>query len=122
MCPDYLPALSVRQPWAAMIACGRKTEEYRSWQTLYRGPLVIVASRTRDVAGPEDLQAGLSSSSGQTVALVDLVGVRRTEQGWAWRLEHPRVLRPVQVRGRLGLFHIPAALAVPAEEVACPNA
>lgn len=42
-------ALNVRQPWANMIASGKKTIETRSWQAIvdhkpYRGPLLIVAS------------------------------------------------------------------------------
>ena len=32
-------ALSIRQPWAELILCGRKTIELRTWSTSYRGPL-----------------------------------------------------------------------------------
>ena len=35
--------LSVRPPWANLIALGIKTVELRSWQTAYRGPLAIHA-------------------------------------------------------------------------------
>ena len=37
-------ALSIKQPWAGMIACGAKPIEYRSWKTPYRGDLLICAS------------------------------------------------------------------------------
>lgn len=39
-----LPALSVKQPWASMIAAGDKSIETRTWWTGYRGPLVICSS------------------------------------------------------------------------------
>lgn len=38
-----MKALTVRQPWASLIAAGVKTIETRSWSTKYRGPLAIHA-------------------------------------------------------------------------------
>lgn len=54
-------ALSVRQPWAALLAAGAKTLEIRSWLTHYRGPVLIHAAKLPDrrseawehVASPE---------------------------------------------------------------------
>lgn len=42
-----MKALTVRQPWASLIALGVKTVETRSWSTKYRGPLAIHAGMTR---------------------------------------------------------------------------
>ena len=39
-----MKALSLWQPWASLIADGRKKIETRSWKTLYRGELAIHAS------------------------------------------------------------------------------
>ncbi len=36
-------ALSIRQPWAWLIANGYKDIENRSWQTKYRGPFLVHA-------------------------------------------------------------------------------
>jgi uncharacterized protein (UPF0264 family) len=41
-------ALSLRQPWAALLAHGRKTIEVRRWSTPRRGRVLIHASRTPD--------------------------------------------------------------------------
>lgn len=41
-------ALSVRQPWAALIAAGVKTVEVRTWPTRRRGPVLIHASKVPD--------------------------------------------------------------------------
>ena len=38
-----MKALTIRQPWASLIAAGVKTIETRSWSTRYRGPLAIHA-------------------------------------------------------------------------------
>lgn len=40
-------ALTIRQPWATLIATGAKTIETRSWSTKYRGPLAIHAGAHR---------------------------------------------------------------------------
>ncbi|RYF85259.1 MAG: ASCH domain-containing protein [Chitinophagaceae bacterium] len=37
-------ALSLLQPWASLVVMGLKRIETRSWQTAYRGPLLIHAS------------------------------------------------------------------------------
>jgi hypothetical protein len=39
-------AITLHQPWAALIACGVKTIETRSWDTRYRGTLLIHAAAT----------------------------------------------------------------------------
>jgi len=43
-----MKALSIRQPWAGLIAAGVKTIETRNWRTGYRGQLLICASRQQD--------------------------------------------------------------------------
>lgn len=112
-------AISIKQPWATLIASGRKTIEVRTWRTHYRGPLVLVASKAPDVAAckahdldPRELAAGV------TVALVDLVDVRRgrpndaaaacisARGAWAWMLANVRRLQPVRMKGKLSLFWI----------------
>jgi uncharacterized protein (UPF0264 family) len=43
-----LPALSLKQPWAALLAHGRKTVEVRRWPTRQRGRVLIHAARVPD--------------------------------------------------------------------------
>jgi hypothetical protein len=38
-----MKALTIRQPWASLIALGIKRNETRSWNTAHRGPLAIHA-------------------------------------------------------------------------------
>jgi ASCH domain len=45
---EPLLALSVKQPWAALIVAGLKTVEIRTWATRVRGPVLIHASKSID--------------------------------------------------------------------------
>lgn len=52
-----MKALTLRQPWASLVALGVKTIETRSWSTKYRGPLAIHAGAKRPPTvwlGPND--------------------------------------------------------------------
>jgi hypothetical protein len=102
--------LSIRQPWASLIAFSEKTVEVRSWSTTYRGPLLIHASG-RDV---DTLPAGYA------VAVVDLVDVRpltpadmeaacldeMPEGCFAWVLANAREIEPFPLKGKLHLFEV----------------
>lgn len=41
-----MKAISIRQPWAWLIAAGFKDVENRPWKRNYRGPILIHASKT----------------------------------------------------------------------------
>jgi hypothetical protein len=40
-----MKAISLKQPWANLVASGKKTIETRKWSTNYRGDLVICSSQ-----------------------------------------------------------------------------
>ena len=46
-----MKAISIRQPYAMQIVSGEKTIETRIWKTKYRGKILIVSSKTPQVAG-----------------------------------------------------------------------
>jgi activating signal cointegrator 1 len=45
---EKIPALTIWQPWATLIALGAKKFETRGWQTSYRGPIGIHAAKKWD--------------------------------------------------------------------------
>jgi len=45
---DELFALSLKQPWAALLAAGRKSIEVRTWATARRGRVLIHAAAVPD--------------------------------------------------------------------------
>jgi hypothetical protein len=105
-------ALSLTQPWANLVAQGRKSIETRTWATLFRGRLLICATRQRvpDCPGPY----------GVALAVARLCLVRPMVAGdepaacckvypgaLAWVLDPVRALPPearFPVHGQLGLF------------------
>lgn len=119
-----MKALSVRNPWAALIARGQKTIEIRTWRTAYRGPLVIVASASPCSAEDRaEFNLPADVPRGCMVALCDLTDVRPARAGdaraaccdidagdYAWCLSNVRRLEPSPVRGRLNLYDVPDEL------------
>ncbi|MCL2459117.1 MAG: ASCH domain-containing protein [Desulfobulbus sp.] len=105
--------LTVRQPWASLIAAGDKTIEIRSRPTHYRGQLIITASANPWPGKP----------TGCIICTVDLIECRamgpgdlakaccQPYDGWldcyAWVLANPAPLPPVPIKGRLGIWRLP---------------
>lgn len=124
-----MKAISIKQPWASLIADGAKPIELRTWQTSYRGPLLIVSS-----AAPAGLIMPLPDGTllplpaGRMLAVVDLVSIEPATAahtaaacadpaewapaGYAWHLINSRHVRPAPVRGRLNLYDVPDDLIV----------
>lgn len=107
-------ALSVRQPWAELIARGEKTEERRTWSTAHRGRLLIVSSRSReDAEDADDPTAALALPRGMAVCYVDVVACEARldpigETFYAWQLANPRRVEPRPLTGRAALFYVDA--------------
>ncbi len=123
-------ALSIRQPWAELILCGRKTIELRRWETTYRGTLWLHASREPDRGASEHFAIGDCFVGGfvGAVRLRDCVSVNAETWSlwsyrhlagrvfhpnyWGWLLEEPiRFSNPIPAAGRLRLFPPPPELA-----------
>jgi ASCH domain len=88
--PDGLLALSIKQPWAALVVAGVKTIEIRTWPTGTRGPVLIHTGRTPDprpegwhhITTPE-LQE-MAKLSGGILGLATLVACRTYESAGAF--------------------------------------
>lgn len=103
-----MKALSIKQPWANMIASGEKTIETRTWKTTYRGPLLIVSSKTPEIP-----------PAGQALAIGNLVECRpmsvldepaaqcpKYDGAFAWVFDQIRKIEPFPVKGQPGLFDV----------------
>lgn len=60
-----LPALSINQPWAALIAHGLKDIENRDWPTRFRGRFLIHAGLKIDGEAHDDVDAGIHPVTGE---------------------------------------------------------
>ncbi len=120
-----MKAISLRQPWATLVADGVKSIETRTWPTNYRGPLLIVSSRVRKPLGvppmaSDDALAKVAGDPlGNALAIVELVDCRPMvaedatnaccelyPRAWAWILTKARRITPFPVKGQLGLYEV----------------
>jgi hypothetical protein len=110
--------LSVRQPWASLLVHGFKDVENRTWATSYRGPLVIHAGKSPDLAAMRWLAAHYPHEMERlpkplpfgaligTVVLTDIV--QESDSEWftgpyGWQMAAPVAWDPPLP---LGLFEI----------------
>lgn len=105
-----MKAISIKQPWASLIASGEKTLEIRSWQTKVRGDVLLCSSANPKIKG---------LLSGYALAVAEIVDRRPFmrkdaklaccgyEPGlYAWELTNIRKIKAFPVKGKLGFFHI----------------
>ena len=122
-----MKAISIKQPWAWLIANGYKTVENRKWYTGHRGDILIHASKSkanleRDIDYVRQaFGIGIDQDQllfGKVLAVADLVACTkepkdRIDQYWhdkghfAWILRRIRPIEPFEVRGKLNVFEVP---------------
>lgn len=118
-------AITVQQPWASLIASGRKTIELRTWPTRHRGPLLIHSASRVSPDLREYVDERLMPLS-TMLAVVELADVRPSgpDDGppaciterfwhewwtpgaglWSWELRNVRRLAWYPARGRQRLW------------------
>jgi hypothetical protein len=118
--------LSIRQPWASLVALGYKSYETRDWSTSYRGPVIIHASGNFPSAErafaiaigwePSTLPLGCALAVGvltdclTTDDAIRVVSMQERALGnygprrYAFRIDHVVALdEPIEMRGQLSL-------------------
>lgn len=102
-------AISLKQPWANLVASRKKTIETRKWKTDYRGDLVICSSRSPNIY-----------PAGYAICIVELYRVEPMKKEHekkacckvypranSWFLRNIRPIKPiVPVKGSLGIFDL----------------
>jgi hypothetical protein len=106
-----MKAVSIKQPWASLIAAGIKTIEVRAWPTDHRGPLLICSSRRPVIPGHHH---------GMALCIVNLVDCRPLKKEdvpftcvgqfiprhFGWMLGNPQLIQPISIVGQLRLFDV----------------
>lgn len=110
-------ALSIMQPWAWLIVCGHKDVENRTWETRFRGPVLIHAGRRLDpdfeddafwpwphIERPDDFERGGIVGEAEIAGCVTRSSSRwfSGPHGFVIRNARPLPFRPC--RGQLGFF------------------
>lgn len=122
--------LSVRQPWAYLIAHGIKPIENRDWTTRYRGIVLIHAGKQFEDEAVDwilnkldDLERRRFPMKKSAFECGGIVGIARladvatdSENKWfvgeyGWVFDRAMPLPFIPMRGQLGLFDAPAEIA-----------
>ena len=103
-----MKALSIKQPWANMIASGEKSIETRKWCTDYRGNLLIVSSKK-----PKIEPAGYALAVAKLIECQPMTREDEEEAccslyagAYSWVLTNIRKIKPFPVKGQLGLYEV----------------
>jgi hypothetical protein len=115
--------LSIRQPWAGLIAAGVKKIENRKWRTDYRGPVLIHAglkiARGFKLLTKEELErrhedpdmVALLRLKGGIIGIADLTDcVTKSKDKWfkgpyGFVFRNARTLNFIPSKGQLRLYH-----------------
>jgi hypothetical protein len=104
-----MKALSIKNPWADLIASGKKTIETRRWRTKYRGKVLLCVSKKP-----------VTENSGLAIAIADIIDckpmkksdkkaacIEKYDGAFSWFLDNVVKIKPIPVKGMLGLFEAP---------------
>lgn len=109
-----MKAITIKQPWAGLIATGQKTLELRKWKVEPQTLLVCAAKKPA-----LDYKGDALGVTVCTVEVHDLVRFTRNlasqacvpdwmaqewDGCWAWVLRNPQPVDPRPIVGKLGLF------------------
>lgn len=127
-------AVTIRQPYLAVIMDGIKTLEVRSRPIKHRGPLALHAAARPDCPFrvdrakpsqtlPCEEYEGLILPLGCVLCVVDVVDCRPMREGdqeaawvedefevdgqWVWEFANVREVKPLPKRGNCAMWHVP---------------
>ena len=111
-----MKAISIRNPYAYFIQIGEKTVECRTWQTNYRGDLLICSSANpkikNTICGHALCVARLDSIEPFNKSHIKAACIDGMPEGknYAWHLTDVRLIKPFPVKGKLNFFEVEDSL------------
>lgn len=118
-----MKALSVREPFASLIAHGIKSIETRTWSTNYRGDLLICASKSKAEIDwnmvPKKHHNLILMKFGSALCIAELFKIESMQTAdqpdaccsiypgaMSWHLRNIHKIKPFEVSGKLRLFEV----------------
>lgn len=106
-----MKALTIKPNWMQLFMAAEKTVEWRSWKTAYRGDIILCSSAKRIpgcISGHALMIAHLSNIVPFTrdylaAACMDFMP---DPPGYAWIFDQIDFIKPVPVKGQLGLWNL----------------
>lgn len=125
-----MKVITIKQPWASLIAAGYKEYEFRTWNTKYRGDILIHAGLGVDKDAMKRFKhLNLEYPSGSIIAkatITDSIYVddkfvktigstnplvykniinKNGSEGYGFKLENVKKINPIPIKGKLGLWN-----------------
>ena len=108
-----MKAISIRNPWAYDIFRGNKLFEFRTWNTTFRGDLLICSSANPKIKGTfcgcALVVCSLSDVTQVNENNYKNFGIDKPISGqklFAWHLSNFRTIKPFKVKGKLNFYHV----------------
>lgn len=126
-----MKVITIKQPWATLIAEGYKEYEFRTWKIKYRGDIFIHAGKSLDKDAIKRFKhLNLEYPTGQIIAKVTIADCVKVDdtlrnilatkdplvykgiiskesndwEGYGFKLENVIKVDPIEVNGKLGLW------------------
>ena len=124
-----MKVLTIKQPYASLIAEGLKEYEFRTWKTKYRGEILIHAGKSVDKKAMEKFKDfNLGYPSGCIIAKVNLTDcipidndarnmlkekksiiyehiINNSDyKGYGFKLENVKKIKPIPINGKLSFW------------------
>lgn len=124
-----MKVITIKQPFASLIAAGIKQYEFRTWKTNYRGELLIHAGKGVDKKAMKKFEKyNLEYPSGAIIAKVNLSDCIKVDEdfrkvleeenplvyssiikhseweGYAFKMENVVEIDPIEISGKLSLW------------------
>ena len=122
-----MKALTLKQPWASLIANGYKKYEFRTWKTNYRGPILIHAGKGIEKDALVRVKKyNLDFPAGRIIAKVNIIDCVKLDdnlndklcsenrdvygynnhEGYVWILSEPEFVHiDEEINGKLGFWN-----------------
>lgn len=126
-----MKAITIKQPWATLIAEGYKEYEFRTWKTKYRGEILIHAGKGVDKKALENFKyLNLDYPVGKIIAKATITDCVKVDdnlrnilakkdsivykgvidktasdwEGYGFKLENVEKIVPIEINGKLSLW------------------
>ncbi len=121
-----MKVLTIKEPYASLIANNYKKYEFRTWKTNYRGPIYIHTSKVPNKNISKFKKYNLNYKNGYIIAKVNIVDCIMVDEKmdkylkkldsvvyednyigcYAWKIEDVEMLKnPIPISGKLGLWN-----------------
>lgn len=125
-----MKVLTIKQPYASLIAVGVKKYEFRTWKTNYRGEILIHAGKSVDKMALEefkfynvDCPLGCIIAKGIISDVIEVNDAFRKQlekensliynhiiqdksfKGYAFKIDNVHLIEPIYINGKLGLWN-----------------